>query len=207
MGYISRDTLAALCAALVATACSTTAAPPKPKSADSGLDRAISRTGEGITDAALSPLNDLNIRRIPIPPRLEALTSPYEAVSPRTCAVIASEVDALTLILGPDSDAEPAEEDRLDQKAGEEAANAALNEVASTLSGFIPYRSIVRQATGASAHEKKLRAAYETGMRRRAYLKGLGAVLECPPPAAPISRNVIERRTPRIEYRRAQGAG
>jgi hypothetical protein len=199
--------IAAGCA-LLATACSSTPAKPEApvQPGDSGLDRAFSRTGEGLTDAALSPLNDLNLRRTPIPPLLEALSSPYEAVSPKTCETIARQVTALTFILGPDSDAEAPPEDRLDQKAGDTAADAALGEVASTLSGFIPYRSLVRQATGASAHEKKLRAAYETGMRRRAYLKGLGAMLECEPPAAPISRNVISRREPTIEYRRAQGA-
>ena len=68
------------------------------------------------------------------------------------------------------------------------------------MSDFIPFRSIVREATGASAHERKLRAAFERGVARRAYLKGVGAQLGCAPPAAP-EPNAGVPPPPRIEYR------
>jgi hypothetical protein len=77
---------------------------PQPKSGG-GIDRAVSKTRAGVGDAALTPLNDLNLRREPIPPRLEAIRSPYEPIKRKDCAGIGAEVTELTLILGADVDA------------------------------------------------------------------------------------------------------
>lgn len=168
---------------------------------DDGVGRAVSRTSEGIGDAALTPLNDFNIRRVEIPARLAALVSPYEALPKLTCKDIAFEVVELTKILGPDSDAPAGPEETLGQKAGDSAADLALGSVASLATDFIPFRSVVREATGASAHERRLRAAYERGVERRSYLKGIGMQLGCAPPAAPLPGAGIPPPGPPIEYR------
>jgi hypothetical protein len=173
------------------------AAPPK----DSGLGVAVNRTSEGLDDAAMAPLTDLNLRRTQIPAKLEALVSPYEPIQLATCATIAAEVIDLTNILGPDSDAPPLPHASLSQRAGEGAADLALGGVASATTDFIPFRSIVREATGASAHERRLRAAYERGVTRRAYLKGVGAQMGCAPPAAPEPGAGLKKPGPPIEYR------
>ena len=162
------------------------------------VNRAASKTSEGFSDAALTPLEDLNLRRVPIPPLLDAIASPYEPVKDRSCKGIGAEVAALTNILGADVDVPEPTEDMKD-KAADGAAKLALNEVSDVAGGFIPYRSIVRFATGASEHERKLRAAYERGMRKRAYLKGIGASLGCAPPAAPSP--YVPAKAPEIEYR------
>lgn len=172
----------------------------KPKG-EGGLSRAVNRTSEGIDDAALAPLTDLNLRRVAIPARLEALTSPYEPLAAKTCAAVAFEVNELTKILGPDSDAPPPPAETMGQRAGEGAAGLALGGIASAATDFIPFRSVVREATGASAHERRLRAAYERGVARRAYLKGVGASLGCAPPAAPEPGAGIAPPLPVIEYR------
>jgi hypothetical protein len=184
-----------LAAALALAGCAS-----KPKT-DSGLSRAVNKTSQGIDDAALAPLTDFNLRRVEIPARLEALRSPYEPLAAKTCASVGSDVDELTKILGPDFDAPLPPQATLGQRAGEGAADLALGGVASAATDFIPFRSVVREATGASAHERRLRAAYERGVARRAYLKGIGASLGCAPPAAPEPGAGIVPPPPPIEYR------
>jgi hypothetical protein len=173
------------------------AAPAK----DSGISTAVNRTSEGLDDAAMAPLTDLNLRRTAIPAKLEAIISPYEPLPTVTCTSLAAEVTELTAILGADSDAPPPPEASINQKAGEGAADLALGGVASAATDFIPFRSIVREATGASAHERRLRAAYERGVTRRAYLKGVGAQMGCAPPAAPEPGAGLKKPGPPIEYR------
>jgi len=171
---------------------------PKP---DSGLGVAVNRTSQGLDDAALAPLTDFNLRRTEIPAKLETLVSPYEALPLVTCETIKVEVVELTDILGQDSDAPPPPQATLGQQAGEGAANLALGGVASAATDFIPFRSVVREATGASGHERRLRAAYERGVTRRAYLKGVGAQMGCAPPAAPEPGAGVLPPGPQIEYR------
>ncbi|MBI1359531.1 MAG: hypothetical protein GC155_04510 [Alphaproteobacteria bacterium] len=189
----------AACLVLAVAGCASSS---KPRD-DGAVGRAVSKTQSGVGDAALTPLNDLNLRRVPIPPRLEAIQSPYEAIKRRDCIGIAAEVNELTAILGPDSDAPEEPDDTLSEKTGDEAAHLALNEVKDAVTGFIPYRSLVRMASGASEHERRLRAAYERGVQRRAYLKGVGLALGCTPPAAPDPKGVIAPEGPPIVYRGA----
>jgi hypothetical protein len=181
--------------ALVSAGCASTGG-----GSDDGVSRAVDKTSSGIGDAAMSPLTDLNLRRTEVPALLEAIKSPYEPIPIVNCHAIAIAVVELTTILGPDADAPPGPQATMGQQAGEGAANITLGAVSSTMSDFIPFRSIVREATGASAHERKLRAAYERGVTRRAYLKGVGAQLGCAPPAAP-EPNAGILPPPKIEYR------
>jgi predicted small secreted protein len=172
---------------------------------DDGFSRAVSRTSAGLDDAALTPLNDFNLRRTEIPPFLDAIVSPYEPVKVLTCGAIASDVGALTSILGPDSDALPGPEDTMGQQLGDQAAGLALDTVSSTVTDFIPFRSVVRQISGATAWERRLRDAYERGIQRRAYLKGIGASMGCAPPAAPDpSAGTVQSTGSRIQYRGTQ---
>jgi hypothetical protein len=43
----------------------------------------------------------------------------------------------------------------------------------------------VRKLSGADEQQKRMRAAVAADAVRRAYLKGLGEQLDCPPPATP----------------------
>ncbi|MEQ1609453.1 MAG: hypothetical protein ABL956_10885 [Hyphomonadaceae bacterium] len=162
---------------------------------------AVNKTQAGLGNAAMAPLTDLNLRRTEVPALLEAIKSPYEPIPTVSCQAIAANVRDLTIILGPDSDASPQPEASLADQAGAGAADITLNTVSSTMTDFIPFRSIVREASGASAHARKLRAAYERGLARRSYLKGVGAQLGCAPPAAPEPNAGIAKPPPKIEYR------
>ncbi len=165
-----------------------------------GVDRAVSKTSAGFSDAAMTPLTDVNLRRVPIPARLEAIRSPYEPVKSLSCLDIGKEVDDLTAILGPDVDA-PQVQNTMNQKVGDAAGQAALNGVAGAVTDFIPYRSLIRTVSGASEHERRLRAAYEKGAHRRTYLKGIGSAQGCGWPAAPDPRATLPPERATIEYR------
>ncbi len=151
---------------------------------DDGMSRAVNKTSAGFGGAVTAPLTDLNITRTEVPPRLAALASPYAPLRTADCRTIGREVAELTNILGPDIDAE-GKVVSTDQALGDGAAALFLGTLSSTMSDFIPFRSAVREATGASAHERRLKAAYERGVNRRSYLKGVGAAKGCAPPAAP----------------------
>jgi hypothetical protein len=164
---------------LVLAACSTG------RHASDGVTTAASQTSAGMSGAVSAPLEDLNITRIEVPPLLAAIRSPYEPLAQTSCEAIGAQVTALTQVLGPDSDAPAGPGKSLGARAGEEAAEFALDSVESTVTGMIPFRSVVRQLSGASAHERRLRDAYDRGIQKRAYLKGVGAQKGCAPPAAP----------------------
>ncbi|MFC7290272.1 hypothetical protein [Hirschia litorea] len=171
------------------------------------MDTAKTRTKDGIGDATLQPLSDLNIRREQIPDALKNMRTPYGAV-PIGCDPIANEVNALTEILGPDSDApsqneeDPTLSEEAGEEIGEEVADYALDTVRGLTSDAIPFRSVVRRATGAKKHDKRVRQAYEKGLQRRSYLKGIGMERGCIPPASPEIQIFEEAEEVEIEYRK-----
>lgn len=188
--------------ALTAVLSAVAACASSPPEAPGGVATAVAGTQDGIGDAVMTPFSDLNLRRAPIPPKLAAIVSPYEPIHDTSCVGIATEISELTAILGPDTDAPTDGKDpSLQQRAGEGAADLALDQVASAVTGFIPYRSVLREASGASAHERRLREVYDRGAQRRAYLKGIGASKGCAPPAAPDPRAGIIVQDTTIEYR------
>ena len=179
MGFTRRIGLT--CFALLLAGCSTT------EDTGAAAGRAIETTGGGLTNAALSPLEDLNLRKEDIPPILANLDWPYEPPNPASCEQIEREVIDLSSVLGPDVDFPPPEDERsrVDWVA-DEGADAALDFVASEARGFIPFRGLVREATGANDHAARVMRAFRMGQARRAFLKGVGASLKCQWPAAPL---------------------
>lgn len=145
----------------------------------------VSQTSDGFSDAAMSPLNDLNLRRREIPPLLAALETPYIPASDLACEQVAENVRRLDEVLGPDWDNVQPDERLRTEALADEAANAALGAVESGVTGWIPFRGLIRRATGAESHEKKYNQAFKIGAQRRAYLKGYGLAKGCAAPARP----------------------
>ncbi|KDA01090.1 hypothetical protein HOC_17199 [Hyphomonas oceanitis SCH89] len=146
---------------------------------------AITQTRKGLPDAALSPLEDLNLRREEIPQVLDGVESPYQLSPTMTCEDVEARLAKLDRVLGPDWDT-PSPDDRLKTEIlADSAAEATLNALASEARGFIPFRGLIRKATGAESHEKKYNRAFKIGAQQRAYLKGYGLAKGCPPPARP----------------------
>lgn len=164
--------------------------------------KAVSQTRAGLADAALSPLEDLNLRQEEIPNVLEDIKNPYEVSSDISCEDMEVQVAALNRVLPPDWDAAPkGEESSLTDKAADTASDSLLDAVADEARGLIPYRGWVRRLSGAISYDKKLKAAYEKGAHRRTYLKALGSMKGCADIARPALQPETEE-TPAIQYRR-----
>jgi hypothetical protein len=146
---------------------------------------AMEQTREGLPNAALSPLEDFNLRRDEIPPLLAALQSPYDLSPVLTCEEIEAQLAKLDLVLGPDWDTPNPDERLRTEILADSASEATLDMLASEARGFIPFRGLIRKATGAESHEKKYNKAFKIGAQQRAYLKGYGLAKGCPPPARP----------------------
>lgn len=162
----------------------------------------VSQTGRGLGNAALAPLDDLNLRRDHIPPEFDAFTTPYDPIENLSCDGIARNVRLLDTLLEPDVDvqielarrAEEKEDENSERndKIASKTSGFALGTIASEARSLIPFRGVVRHATGANAHEKRYNAAYEKAYLRRSFLKGLGLGMGCTYPAAPLAVTLPE---------------
>jgi hypothetical protein len=162
-----------------------TASPSLRDDVSTAANSALAQTRKGLPDAALSPLEDLNLRREEIPQVLEGVESPYELSPNMTCEDVEARLASLDRVLGPDWDT-PKPDDRLSTEIlADSAAEATLKALASEARGFIPFRGLIRKASGADSHEKKYNRAFKIGAQQRAYLKGYGLAKGCPPPARP----------------------
>jgi hypothetical protein len=135
--------------------------------------------------AAVTPLSDLNLVRAEIPaPLVAALKAPYGMPADRSCAALATDVQALDAVLGADLDTpSTASNPSLIDRGGDAAVGAFRH----TAEGIVPFRGWVRKLSGAEKYSREVAAAIAAGTVRRAYLKGLGLAAACPPPAAPRS--------------------
>lgn len=179
------------------------------KPADSSLSEnvgaaagsATEQTQAGFADAAMTPLEDLNLKRRKIPPLLSAMNSPYHLPPDMSCAQIDMMIAELDAVLGPDWDTPKPDERLRTEMLADEAANAALGAVESGVTGWIPFRGLIRKATGAESHEKKYNRAYKIGAQRRVYLKGYGLAKGCGTPARPDFDHLYEGEQEAIVYK------
>ncbi len=162
---------------------------------------AVNQTRDGFADAAMAPLEDLNLRREQIPPLLARLSNPYDLPADFTCEQIGTMIHELDEVLGPDWDTSSPDERLRTEKLADEAAEAALGAVETGVTGWIPYRSVLREATGAAGHMRKYNQAYKIGAQRRTYLKGIGLAMQCELPARPDFESMTARDDGRIIYK------
>lgn len=128
-------------------------------------------------EVAKTPLRDLNIDARDIPEVLQAaVRDPYATSGLAKCDALVSAIAELDMVLGADYDiAEDDGEKRLSQgRIGQ-----------SVVGSVIPFRGLVREATGAAEADRNLRAAYTAAMARRSFLKGWGLGRGCAYPARP----------------------
>lgn len=125
---------------------------------------------------AETPLRDLNLKKDGVPPVLEAAArNPYATEGLASCAAVTAAVRELDSLLGPDFD------------LGEVERNGTTpGKVAESIVGsLIPFRGLIREATGAASAERQLQVAIFAGATRRGFLKGLGVQRGCNWPAKP----------------------
>jgi hypothetical protein len=178
MNKTSAPILTLLLMALLA-ACST-------NSSSNGPDLQA-KTNAQITQAATTPLSDLNLVRADIPPVLAAAQkAPYALPADRGCPALASDVRSLDAALGADLDT-PATESNpsLIDRGSNAVSDAAGNALKGAAESVIPFRGWVRKLSGAERYSREVAAAIAAGTIRRAYLKGLGQAAGCQAPSAP----------------------
>lgn len=178
-------TVALLCATVLLGACSST--PPAPR-AQAAPDP-VAKTGTDIAQAAATPLADLNLVNAPIPPvLLEAQRAPYAEPADGTCLGLQTQVTALDAVLGTDLDVPPSPNNpSLIERGAGLVGQTATQQVRGAAESVVPFRSWIRRLTGAERYSREVAAAIAAGTVRRAYLKGIGLVRGCQPPAAPAS--------------------
>jgi len=151
-------------------------------------------TRRGITDAAYTPLRDVNLMRQEIPIVLRDLQYPYSTVTLNDCAAVAREIGNLDAVLGPES-YQPGPDRNVWDRSGDFVEEQTIEAVQDTAADLIPFRSWVRRISGASRAEREALRAVANGQQRRTFLRGYGASLGCPnmipppPPAAQPRRN------------------
>lgn len=134
-----------------------------------------------VEDVAKTPLTDLNLAKDPIPAELVvAAEAPYASEGLDNCGEIGGAIAELDAVLGPDLDV-----------SDNEGGPISVGRIAkSAIGSFIPFRSIVREITGAADHQRQFQAAIMAGAIRRGYLKGLGQQMGCSYPARPAFAKV-----------------
>lgn len=172
---------------LLAVLIACTAPAPAPETADASGKSSGHLSQQSVTQAATTPLSDLNLVRAEIPDVLRlAAQSPYGAPADKSCDGIAAAVKSLDAVLGADLDTPPtAANPGLIERGSGAAGDAAVGALRRTAEGAIPFRGWVRKLTGAERYSREVAAAITAGTIRRAYLKGIGQTMGCAAPAGP----------------------
>jgi len=128
--------------------------------------------GRAMGDIVTTPLQDTNLKKKRIPEVLElARGGPYEMAGLSSCALINRNIAALSGVLGKDFDTP---EDRRPNR-GRQAASVGKSVVES----FIPFRGVIREASGAAAAQREWDAAVDAGIARRGFLRGVARSRGC----------------------------
>lgn len=137
--------------------------------------------GKQVEEVVTQPIADINLQKKEIPPKLiETLQNPYSLDGIRRCREVITEVEALNAVLGPDFDT-PTE-----TSLGTKRRNSAMNVAGSLITGLVPFRSIIRELSGANKADQEYREAIYAGVVRRGFLKGYGKSRNCKAPGSPL---------------------
>jgi len=170
--------LAGTSLALALSSASIAATAPAPPPGPGSVQRQ-----NNLKEALATPLDDVNIRRIEIPEVLKkAVAAPYDLKGLTSCSAVTAEVRRIDAALGPDFDIPPVEAEKSRAQQAKSGA-ATVTRVGAQM--LMPFRGVVRQISGANAHQRELTDAIEAGSARRGFLKGVGMRMNCPGPAAP----------------------
>ena len=140
--------------------------------------RPITDQNVSATDVAATPIDDLNLRKKNVPDVLiAAQDAPYSLRGMRTCAQFSRAITGLNVVLGDDID--------VAQAKGQRVNTGLLAK--SAIGSFIPFEGVIKEISGANAHERSVQSAIYAGSVRRAFLKGVGQTRGCPYPARAAS--------------------
>lgn len=133
------------------------------------------RIGRKAESIARQPMLDVGLMRENPPEVLkDAQKAPYTLAGLKRCQDLKRAIGELDVVLGPDVDAVDERGDALPERLAEAGAKSIVN-------SLIPFRGIVREATGAAEADRKFRMMVASGMARRGYLKGVARERKCIP--------------------------
>ncbi|WP_419252334.1 hypothetical protein ACN2C6_13220 [Caulobacter sp. ErkDOM-YI] len=128
---------------------------------------------KSVLEIGSQPVRDVGVMRRDTPPILEeALADPYTLKGLKTCVQLAGEVRKLNEALGPDY---IVGNEVKESRAGKLAAAGGRT----VINSIIPFRSLVREITGAAPAERHLNAALDAGLARRGFLRGVHYKQRC----------------------------
>jgi hypothetical protein len=131
------------------------------------------RLGDKAEEVARQPIKDVGLMRENPPEVLrDAQKAPYTLAGIRSCADIKRAIAELDTVLGPDVDAVDAVGDALPARLAEAGAKSIVN-------ALIPFRGLIREASGAAEADRKFRIMVAAGIARRGYLKGIAHQRKC----------------------------
>jgi hypothetical protein len=131
------------------------------------------RLGKKAEGVVRQPIKDVGLMRENPPEVLrDAQKAPYTLAGIRTCGDLQRAVGDLDVVLGPDVDAVDDQGDALPARLAEAGAKSIVN-------ALIPFRGLVREASGAAEADRKFRMMVAAGMARRGYLKGVAIERKC----------------------------
>ena len=136
-------------------------------------------SNQNVKDAALSPLEDLNIRRREFPPLLINIDDPYALPADQSCAGYATSIAELDAVLGVDYD-HPDLDLTSSDSFNERGKDLGLAGVNAGAGFFIPGRALIAEATGSAPRQRYIRALFQRGVTRRGFLKGTARSKGCP---------------------------
>ncbi|MBI1682131.1 hypothetical protein [Caulobacter hibisci] len=146
---------------------STAGKPPPPPAKDSNGDGRPDGWREKSMDIGSQPVRDVGLSKKKIPPVLEeALSDPYSVKGLKTCAKLTGEIVRLNEALGPDYKTDNEYTENRAGKLAEAGGKAIVNSI-------IPFRSLVREISGAAPADRHLDALVDAGLARRGFLRGV----------------------------------
>jgi hypothetical protein len=171
-------TRCAAVAALVLLTAGGASAQPAPKAGSAPAAEEPSRMDEARkvgTEIVTQPARDVGISKTEVPPVLQkAGEAPYGVKDVKTCKQLATAVKQLNEALGPDLAGGEAKPENRVGKLAEAGGKTVVNT-------FLPFRSLVREVSGAAPSERRLAAAVSAGYARRGFLRGIYTTRNCRP--------------------------
>jgi hypothetical protein len=148
-------------------------------------DKPVTNRDVGAKEVVETPATDLNIKKDQIPLLLVAAQQrPYTLSGLGTCQRLAAAIGELDAVLGDDVDLPQTGTRRV--SAGRVAQ--------SVVGSFIPFRGVIREVSGANAHDREMQAAIIAGVARRSFLKGIGQGKGCRYPARSATLDVFNEK-------------
>jgi hypothetical protein len=166
MRFLSPISTSSLLAVVLLTALPAVAQEPQ-------QDDNLERIGKKAENIVRQPMMDVGLMRENPPEVLrDAQKAPYTLAGIRRCEDFRRAIIELNTYLGPDVDAVDEKGDALYERLAEAGAKSVVN-------AFIPFRGLVREATGAAEADRRFRTMVAAGMARRGFLKGIARERKC----------------------------